>query len=350
MSTYKKITLSLLTIICVTWVATGCDNDNNNSDLSLGATIRASISQISEATNEIRKTAPAAIIVWAGGRMLDGSTMADPQETDTWDFQAVDMTNEETPSWNLKLSNNVWEVTQPPHPPLGITYTDLTGVWMDATAAWELVKQAGITEELKTWELYQEVNPSFPNPLFLIVLASGRKIFVDSVTGDVFFESLVNAPLGSSSSNVLTMITLANEKAKLLDPDAIIIRASGMDLSGQFLSTPEQTTSWDFIAHTNTTQKNWQIHFSRNSWYSQELSNYPLDMQPVDLTSISMTGQTAWDSAMAATTIRGIISWDAFKPLSGYSDIIYAFLDSATADYVLVNSKTGEVTTSPSIP
>jgi len=173
-----------LAVILVLLSVSACNDDDGDP---------SSIALISSAQNEIAKTQPDAYIVWAGGRRADGSATSGPSAANTWDFTAVNTSVPQTLAWNLMLSDGNWTTTVPPFPPMGITYTDLTDVAMEASTAWSLAKGAGVSENLRTWELYKELAPGFPNPLFLIVLESGRKIFVDSVTGDVWFDVLPGA-------------------------------------------------------------------------------------------------------------------------------------------------------------
>ena len=339
-------------VMAISLASIGCSG-GGKAEVSLGQSGRASVQQISEATNEIQKTVPEATIVWAGGRKMNGGTVPDPADGDAWDFVAVDLNDSELPSWDMVLNQNAWTITPRIAPPLGITYTDLTKVWMDVSAARKLMLQLGITQEIRTWELYQEVNPSYPNPLFMFVLAAGQKVFVDAVTGHVTQGSLINPVLGMGTGTVKKMIILANEQGKRLNPRAIIIRAFGMDISGGSLTSPENTTSWDFTVYAlvNGSAKYWQLHYSLGDWSNQEISSVPVDALPVDISALDMSGQGAWNLAAASGKIATALTWEVYRPAAeNYPNLVFAFLNEDTAEYVVVDTETEEVTDSQFLP
>lgn len=146
---------------------------------------RGSIVMISLAQDEIRKTNPDAIIIWAGGRTSDGSTMSSPEETDIWDFIALENQGA-VPSWNMSYDGTQWTIEIRPGPPGGIEFLDLTAIWMDVDAAWELVQDAGLARPFTTWELFKDLNPSYPRPLFAYDISAAPDVFVDAISGEVF--------------------------------------------------------------------------------------------------------------------------------------------------------------------
>ena len=110
--------------------------------------------------------------------------MSKPQETEIWDFMAV-VPEPDAESWDMSFASGSWTVTPRPQPPFEIVFLDLTTVWMDVDAAWELAQMSGINQSFRTWELFQDLNPVFEHPTFAFSLLDGRYVLVDTVTGEI---------------------------------------------------------------------------------------------------------------------------------------------------------------------
>ncbi len=324
-------------------LVSACNDNDDGFD-------KSSVVLISNAQGKIAETAPEAYIVWAGGRRADGRAMPHPDNADVWDFTAVDTSAPQTLSWDMALSRGDWRITVRPAPPMGITYQELTDVWMTVSAAWSLAKMAGVNEPLRTWELYMDINPNFPNPLFLFVLESGKKLFVDSITGDVWSDELFGDIPGDDEDAVLKHVLVADQKIKAVDPKAVVCKANGMNSSGANMSSPSETDMFSFICcalQANGQYRYWEVHYRKNyNWtvWDMPVGYVPDGFSVTDLSKVVMKGETAWETVKANSTALEMMQWELFLPDNANLSKapVYVFLDQVT-DLFAINTATGQV-------
>ena len=148
-----------------------------------GTTDGASIAMISAASARIKANSPAAAVVWVQGTSAM-EAMSNPGETDAWSFIAVDESQPLVPSWDIWSDSNAWTITERQFPPSGILFMDLTGIWMDVTAAWSLVEANGLAQRFSTWEL--SFIEDGERPLFIFRKITGGNIYVDAISGQAW--------------------------------------------------------------------------------------------------------------------------------------------------------------------
>ena len=146
-----------------------------------------SIPMIAAADAQIKETAATAFIIWAGGRDGDGNSLNAAADTNVWDFVAISLDNGDAPAWRLSY-DGTWTVEALAEPPFGILFQDLyANLGMDVVEAWTLAVDAGYNPPFSTWEVFQPLNPSVENIIYVFPASVGF-VIVDSVTGEVHVE------------------------------------------------------------------------------------------------------------------------------------------------------------------
>jgi len=143
-----------------------------------------SVAMISEAARRVQLDFPQAIVVQAEGASA-AESMDNPAQTDRWSFTAVDQAEVPLKPWELYTADGIeWTMTPGGAAPQGILFLDLTGIWMDVTAAWELVESAGLAARFSRWRL------SFPDesqrPRFVFSKLGAGSIYVDALSGQAW--------------------------------------------------------------------------------------------------------------------------------------------------------------------
>jgi len=187
----ERILKTALGVFCLLTFAVSCgDDDGDDDDVSNAG---GSLNRIAEATAQIRQVNPAALIIWGGGRKDDNSAMDGPEETQTWQYTAVALrdnglsarNSELEGIWELIFDGDDWTINTLSEPPFEIAFVDLNAVSMDVGQAWQLVVEAGLSQPIFSWELFESLNPNYPNPQYAFSLGGVRYIFVNTVTGEV---------------------------------------------------------------------------------------------------------------------------------------------------------------------
>jgi hypothetical protein len=147
-----------------------------------------SLQMIADADAKIKQTDPAAIIIWAGGRIRDGSPLNTPDDTSVWDFIAVSQDNDVVSAWQL-CYDGAWTVQPLAQPPFNIVFQDLLAyLGMDVVDAWALAVNAGFDPPFSYWEVFEPLNPHVENIIYVFPREGGF-VIVDSVTGEVHHET-----------------------------------------------------------------------------------------------------------------------------------------------------------------
>lgn len=144
-----------------------------------------SVRMIEDATTEIRKTQPEAIIIWAGGHKAGSDAMQSPADTDTWNFVALLNSETQVRAWLLTYNGGAWTTVEMSSEPVGIEFRDMREVERDVTESWDLAVAAGYSPPFKSWEQLKPLNPNVANPLHVFNMPDGGFVIVDTVTGEV---------------------------------------------------------------------------------------------------------------------------------------------------------------------
>ncbi|MGD8450827.1 MAG: hypothetical protein PVJ57_03320 [Phycisphaerae bacterium] len=147
-----------------------------------------SLAMIAAADTRIKQEDPAAIIIWAGGRVGSGESLTSPGDTNVWDFVAGALDANGVTVWRLSYDGE-WQVAELPTPPYGIVFLDLaTHLTLDVVEAWALVVDAGYDPPFSSWEVFQPLNATAENPIYVFPSSAGY-VIVDAATGEVWLET-----------------------------------------------------------------------------------------------------------------------------------------------------------------
>ncbi|HQH28217.1 MAG TPA: hypothetical protein PLP17_12525 [Oligoflexia bacterium] len=132
------------------------------------------------------------------------------------------------------------------------------------------------------------------------------------------------APVG------LDKVRRADEQAKLQHPLAKIVWAGGRLASGAKMDDPAHADTWDFdaIADDGSPQVvgMWELTLRNAEWEVTPLEWPPMEIEYIDLTTITMDVSEAWVVLQQAGLAQPFFTWELLKSLHpDYPNPFYAF-------------------------
>lgn len=180
------LALLLPLLLALSFIA--CDDSDSNEPI----TAPGSINMLREADAQLKAVDPDAFIVYASGRDSQGALLIDPVDTTQWIYIGITLPAGRAAAtetvYELQYQGGQWSSQELSQPPFGIEFIDLSSTSRDVDWAYNKVIDAGLSEPFSPWELFKPLNASVVNSVYVFSGESGKRLVVDTVTGEVTVE------------------------------------------------------------------------------------------------------------------------------------------------------------------
>ena len=301
---------------------------------------------LAEAASRAREFEEGAILIRASGLNGPANNGAGTQTVE-WEFIAV---NPDAPqnTYYLWYDRSEWSTEVVPSVLIGVTYFDLLEVQMTEGEARARLQDAGLSDGFHGWTLYKPVQFDIPSPLYAFHYGDSTAT-VDTATGAVESDQIEKLPtpddgLPGPESVSLARVLEGADQIRRIEPDAVIVRASGRRAECEPMTMPEETDVWTLRAVCcvdDEDVRSWTLTFD-GEWEVTEDEVPPCGVEYIDLTKLEMDVVAAWAVAVDAGHDPPFTGWSVFEPATcTVEDPRYVF--PTESGFVLVNAVTGDL-------